>query len=341
MNSRVDELFQEVGDSSIQEQPRVTKSNQDLTLNSYSGYAQDIINFNEYYRADLGVRLLRYEYNKETLLSPRIGLHYFFDVNNTFNLSWGYYDQPPFFHEVVSRSDSSTSHLKSQQAVHYVLGWEHDFKHDLTFEVETYYKQLDRLIPFYLDQMKLIYADQNSLKGYAYGFDVLLRGQVTKDINSWISYGYLNTREKPVGSDSPYERRLLDQTHTLRFFLQDKMPSLPNVQVHNRMLFGTGYLYYPEKVVTDAQGNKSLAVDFDHRFTYPFYFRADIGFSARLKLGKRSEMIVIAEVLNAFNRANVASYSWFPVYPSDPSPVKVPQVLSDRFFNLGVELRLE
>jgi hypothetical protein len=341
MKNRTDEFFQEIGDSSIQEIPRIKLDSMNMDLNSVSGFVHDMIQFNEYFRADGGLRLLHYEYNNENLLSPRFSLHAFPDEINTVNFSWGYYYQPPFYHEVSANLAAGTPRLKAQRAIHYVLGWEHEFRHDLTLEVETYYKKLDRLIPFYLDQAKLEYGSSNSLKGYATGFDVLLRGRVTKDINSWISYSYLSTKEKNIDGSSYYQRRLLDQTHTLRFFLQDKMPKLPNVQVHNRMLFGSGYLYYPEKVVSDKDGNKSMVVDFNHRYTYPFYFRADIGFTARIKLGKRSEMMVIAEVLNAFNRANVASYSWFPIYPSDPTPTKVPQVLSDRFFNVGVELKLE
>lgn len=341
MKSCVSEFFQEVGDSSIQELPRIQQDSIGVNFNSTGGYIQDAIVFSEYFRSDLGLRLLHYDYNEETILSPRVSLHTYPDENNTVNLSWGIYNQPPFFHEVNSSLKADTPRLKSQRAIHYVLGWEHEFKQDLTLGIETYYKQLERLIPFNLDQMKLEYGDENSMKGYAYGIDVLLRGQVTMNIRSWISYSYHKSREKTIGSSMPYERRLLDQTHTLRFFLQDKMPKFPNVQVHNRMLFGSGYLYHPQKVVTDVQDNKSMVVDFDQRRTYPFYFRADIGFTARLRLGKRTEMIIIAEVLNGFNRANVASYSWFPIYPSDPAPIKVPQVLSDRFFNLGVELRLE
>jgi outer membrane receptor protein involved in Fe transport len=337
--NRLNEFFAETGQSTALIDTLVRNADADRNLNSQGGYVQDVITFNVRFQTNLGVRILHYNYNDETLLSPRAALRFHADEWNTFTLGWGFYYQPPFFYELRNWSSGSTPPLKSQRAIHYVLGWEHQFERDLNFQAEAFYKRLDHLIPYYLDQMKLEYADRNNLEGYAYGLDVLLHGELKERINSWISYSYLNTRERKLDGHSEYQRRLLDQTHTLRFFLQDKMLGHANIQAHNRMLFGSGFLFHPQKVVTDsASGGKSLVVDFESWKAYPMYFRADLGFSVRLRLGKNAEAVIVAEVLNAFNRANVASYSWFPIFPDDPEPVKVPQVLSERFFNVGVEV---
>jgi hypothetical protein len=337
MTGHTDEYLAEAGDSMVQTSPIITRGDQSLSLNSVGGYVRDVAAFSPFLHMDMGVRVLNYAYTRETLVSPRAGLHVFPDTRNTISLSTGLYDQPPFFYELRNRRADLPA-LKSQRAIHYVLEWEHQFERDLTLQTQTYYKKLDRLIPYNLDQMKLEYGDSNNSKGYAYGFDVLLRGQVSGSVNSWISYGFLNTQEKVVGAPGGYHRRLLDQTHTLRLFLQDKMPHHPNIQVHNRMLFGTGYSFHPQNVVTTPDGGTALAVDYATTKRLPIFFRADVGFSARVKLGGKSEAIILAEVLNAFNRANVAGYSFFPVFPTSQDPVKIPEVLSDRFFNLGVEL---
>ena len=210
----------------------------------------------------------------------------------------------------------------------------------MVFRAEAFYKKLDYLIPYTLDGLRIQYGDRNSDEGYAYGADVLIHGQLTQHLNSWISYGYLNMKERDFETGGDYHRGLLDQTHTLRLFLQDQMPEHPNVQVHNRMLFGSGYLYHPQIIVRDAQGKTDVVTDYNQTLTFPMYFRADVGFSVRWKTGPRGEAIVIVEVLNAFNRANVQGYSFFPIFPSDPSPQKLPEVLSGRFFNLGVEYHL-
>jgi hypothetical protein len=116
------------------------------------------------------------------------------------------------------------------------------------------------------------------------------------------------------------------------------MPQHPNVQVHNRMLFGTGYLYHPQRIITNAAGLPQLVTDYGSTKTYPMFFRADVGFSVRWKLAGLGDAILMAEVLNAFNRLNVEGYSFIPVFPSNPEPARVPEVLSGRFFNLGLEL---
>lgn len=322
------ELLAEQGDSTLLIPTVRTQQTVNRDYATTAVFAQDIIALAPWLRLDAGVRVLDHGYTHKTLISPRGGIYFQPSVRTTLSLAAGVYYQPPFYHELRAATD-----LKSQRAVHVVAGIEQEFSRSLTLRGEAFYKRLDRLIPYSLNGLRLTYGDNNNLEGYAWGADVLLRGEVSSHVNSWISYGYLDTRERAPGG--AYHRRLLDQTHTLRLFLQDQMPQHPNIQVHNRMLLGSGYLYHPQAIADSA----GLATDYTRSEVYPFYFRADIGFSARLALQPGTNLTVVVEVLNAFNRANVASYSFYPLSPSDPSPVKVPDVLSDRFFNLGFELK--
>ena len=127
------------------------------------------------------------------------------------------------------------------------------------------------------------------------------------------------------------------QTHTVRIFLQDKIPQYPNIQAHMRILYGSGYLYHPREVVNDpVSGNPALAINFDQLRKYQSYQRVDLGLSGRFKLGEKREIIIVAEVLNVFNHFNVAAYSWFHVFPGQP--ILVPHVYTRRFFNIGAEV---
>jgi outer membrane receptor protein involved in Fe transport len=337
VQSRINEFFQEFGDSLLSDSARITLADRKYDLNSYAGYAQDVMTLTPYLRLDLGLRMLHYNYTGENLWSPRGSIHFNATENDILSLSSGFYYQPPFYYELRDLP-ASAAPLKSQRSIHYVASWEHQYQRGLLLRTEAYYKKLDRLIPYSLDGLRIEYSDKNSATGYAYGADILLRGELTEHLNSWISYGYLSSQEKDAGSATGYRRRLLDQTHTLRLFLQDQMPKHPNIQVHNRMLLGSGYLYHPQVIATDSEGRKVVTTDYSSAKTFPMYFRADVGFSIRWKLGKAGEAILIAEVLNAFNRANVASYSFIPIFPSDPLPTKLPEVLSGRFFNVGMEL---
>ncbi|HEY3296141.1 MAG TPA: TonB-dependent receptor [bacterium] len=339
MQSHINEFLQDYGDSTVQDSPVTALSNHSPKLNSGSAYVQDVIALAPYLRLDLGLRATRYGYTKETLISPRGGIYFNPTASSTLSLAAGVYYQPPFYYE-LSRLPDTVRTLKSQRAIHLLAGWEHQTERGLVVRTEVFYKKLDNLIPYTLDGLRILYTDQNSARGYAYGTDILLHGELTQHLNSWISYGFLNTKERDAAAGSQYRRRLLDQTHTLRLFLQDQMPEHPNVQVHNRMLFGSGYLYHPQIMTQDAAGHTVAVTDYTQTRTFPMYFRADVGFSIRWKSVKHGETILIVEVLNAFNRANVSGFSFFPIFPSDPAPQKIPEVLSGRFFNFGVEYHL-
>lgn len=333
----LNEAFLEGGEGSTQETPFIEVADQQLNFAYYSGYIQDIFAISPKWRLTAGLRAFYYDYNQETKISPRAALQFLPNPRNTLYFNWGHYYQPPFFYELRNKSLGTQAPLKSQRAVHYILGWDHRFNQRSTFQAEMYYKQLNDLIPYFVDQLKITYEDANSNEGYAYGFDLQYKGQIVNTLNSWISYSYLKTREREADGNSDYLRRLLDQTHTMRIFVQDKIPSHPNVQAHLRMLFGSGYLYHPRTVVTDpSSGNSFLAVDFTQRERYQAYWRFDLGMSARIKLGTGRYAVFKAEVLNVFNNINVAAYSWFQALPGQP--VRVPNVFTRRFFNAGVEV---
>ncbi|NIT57310.1 MAG: hypothetical protein GWN00_14065 [Aliifodinibius sp.] len=195
----------------------------------------------------------------------------------------------------------------------------------------------DRLIPFYLDELQLEYLGSNSHEGFAYGADLLLQGEIVEGVNSWIGYSYLNSKERSSDGSKAYQRRLLDQTHTLRLFVQDRIPQHPNVQTHLRFLLGSGFLFHPRQASIDpVRGDTTLAIDFSIRRDFQNYFRVDLGLSARFEIGHKGEIVVVGEVLNVFNHINVASYSWFQIFPGQP--VRIPQIFTRRFFNVGLEV---
>jgi hypothetical protein len=338
LKNNLDEYFVETGDSSTRETPHTVKEKQRLNFAYISGYIQDVFAINPKLEANFGLRFFHYDYNRETLLSPRASLQYFPDPRNTLSISAGLYYQPPFFYELRNKDLNGQTPLKSQKALHVIAGWERRFQKNVKFQAEVYYKKLDRIIPYYLDQLALVYADRNANEGYAYGLDLLVQGEFVKDMNSWISYSFLRARERETGGISGYQRRLLDQTHTLRIFLQDKIPRHPNIQAHLRLLFGSGYLYHPRESITDPAGGETvLAVNFDRRRKFQSYQRVDLGLSGRFKLGRKWEAVITGEVLNVFNHINVAAYSWFQVFPGQP--IRVPHVYTRRFFNIGVEVK--
>jgi len=110
----------------------------------------------------------------------------------------------------------------------------------------------------------------------------------------------LKKRER--NSYKPYHRRLLDQTHTLQIFLQDRFQKHPNWQSHLRILFGSGFLYNYRSVVKNPNTEKNeFVVNLDNPQEYFLYLRADMGLTAAFKISNASTLTFSVEVLNVFN----------------------------------------
>ncbi len=343
LKNKVDESFSESSDSVLYDLPSDRYINEKFKLNYYSAFLQDDFKLLDNLFINAGVRTNYYEYNKEFLVSPRATLSYIISPIHNITFSWGYYYQPPYYPELRNKEVNSASKLKAQRSIHYSAGWEYRFKEKLKFNLEAYYNNLSRLIPYYIDREKTEYLDTNSDEGFAYGFNLTVQGEIVEGLNSWIGYGYLNTQERtklPDGTYTAYRPRLTDQTHTLQLFLQDRIKKHPNWQSHFRLLFGSGYLYNSREIVTDPEtGRKYIKVSVDKVYTMPFYFRVDMGLSANFDVGGSKNLIVVAEVLNIFDHRNYGGYRFVQVSAEIPNVFAIPQVLSSRFFNLGLELK--
>lgn len=339
MNSILNELTYETGPDSILNPSYSVKLNQDVKFKSISGFIEDNISFAPNLNATLGVRVLKYYYNDEMLISPRLNMDYQLDEKNRLSFGWGYFYQPPYYYELRDKDLSTLKPLKAQKAIHYILSWENKLNPSSDFLVEVYYKSLKNLIPYYIDQLKLVYSDKNNYAGYAFGVDLQYRGELVKGITSWIGYSYLDTKEKNITNNSGYKRRLLDQTHTIRIYLQDRVKRRNNFQSHVVFNLGSGFLYHPQKTIQDpATGLYTMTPDYDQVRTILFYFRVDMGLTFRFDLGKSYELTVIPEVYNVFNKYNIATYSWHHVLPETEQPIPIANVYSKRFFNIGINL---
>ena len=330
----------ESGPDTVLNPPVNINIQQDIGFNSVSGYLSDNIYLNEKLQTDLGIRVLQYFYNNQTLVSPRLNINYNLNADNKLNFGWGFYYQPPYYYELRDKNLADIKPLLAQKSVQYILSWQTRLKPTSDLLAEIFYKKLTSLIPYSVDQLKLVYGDQNNFEGYAYGLDLQYHGELVEGISSWIGYSYLDTRERNLSNDNGYKRRLLDQTHTIRIYLQDQAKRHKNFQSHVVFIFGSGFLYHPEKTITDpVTGANTIYPDFDRVNEFPFYFRVDMGLTFDFNLGDKYKLTISPEVYNLFNQYNVASYSWYHVLPETKQPVPVPNIYSRRFFNIGVGLK--
>ncbi len=336
------------------------KSKADIVNSKTSGFVQYQKGFGQFNQLNLtiGTRYLYSSLNDQSMISPRAQLYY--EPNRVYNarhdslkkkntllkLAGGYYYQAPFYREMRNFDGSINKNLKAQLSIHAVTGIEFGFKQwgrPFKFFAEGYYKQMNYLVPYLLDNVRIRYYAENSARGYATGFDTRVNGEFIKGIESWFSLSVLKTDEKITYINngdtfqSPYLRRPTDRRVSASVMFQDELARNPDYRVHLMVNFGSGLPYYLGGDARYKEGN-----------ILPAYKRVDIGFSKVLLGGKSIKQKTYAEkhkdkqkiellwigldVYNLFQINNVISYLWIKDFQNNT--YGVPNYLSGRRLNL-------
>jgi hypothetical protein len=322
-----------------------------INLSSYrnSGYMQiskDIGNLT----LNAGTRGSYWTYNEELLLSPRASLAYapIWERDVVFRAATGIYYQSPFYRELRTPEGTLNHNIKAQKSTHYVLGTDYLFyKWGRPFKwiTEVYYKDLENLIPYKVDNVRIQYLANDLSNGYAAGIDIKVNGEFVPGVESWASLSVMKTEEDIVGDTKTdangntvevgYIARPTDQRVNFSMFFQDYIPNKPNYKMHLNLVYGTGLPFGP------PDGEKYQDV-----LRIPNYRRVDIGFSAVLKADKKSKLKwlnafnsiwVSAEVFNLLDINNTVSYLW--VADVSGREYAVPNYLTARQLNAKLIFR--
>lgn len=297
---------------------------------------------------------LRYHYwslNNESIFSPRssIAVKPNWVSDWLFRFSAGIYYQPPFHKENITPNGLVNYKIKSQKSSHYVLAADYNFimwNRPFKLVIEQYYKQLNNLIPYTVDNLRIIYDGYNHSKGYAYGVDLKLNGEFVKGVDSWLSISYMKTEEnltddifiRQTGNQADttypgYFPRPTDQRFMANLFFQDYWPGNPTIKVHLNTVFNTGL------PVGVPNAPKHLAT---HRL--PGYKRVDIGISKeisrQLNSGKTLKFVdniwIGLDIFNIFDISNTISYTWITDIRN--YQYAIPNHLTGRIFNIKVNI---
>lgn len=286
-----------------------------------------------------GLRFAYYPTSSEFLTSPRVRLtlNPHWASRTTFHLSSGIYYQPVFFKELIDVSGKLHDNIKAQRSIHYVIGanrelqiWERPFK----FTAEVYYKDLQRLIPYTVENVKIQYHPEQSSHGYATGLDMKLNGEFVKGTESWISLSVMQTREDIDGDNSGWMRRPADQLVNLGVFFQDYLPFDNSYKMQLAMYYGTDLPTW----------NPSFTRQESTTATIPSYQRVDIGFSKQILPSKQNpdrsksfikSLSIWGEVFNILDTRNKISYMWIPSIDRQRS-YAVPNYLTSRMLNIKI-----
>ena len=296
-----------------------------------------------------GVRFHYWTYNNEVVVSPRLLFTYTprWKHKWVFRLNTGMYYQPPFYREMRYVTGELNPKIRSQRSYQVVASAGYDFKmwrRPFKFTTEVYYKYMDRLIPYTVNDIKVIYSAENNAHGYAAGIDMKLSGEFIEGLESWITLSLMKTAEDIEGDyyiDKEgnkvypgYIPRPTDQRFALNVFFQDHIPSVPQLRVHLNLVFSSPLPY-----------GAPNAPKYLHTLRSTWYRRVDLGFSymfleqSRDRMKHKSKFIksiknagIFVEVFNLLDIKNTSSFFWVSDIYNTYYPV--PNYLTPRLLNV-------
>lgn len=358
---------------------KVVRSRLDMTSLRTSAFLQNTWRWRSseerWWSLVAGVRGQYWTYSGQTLISPRARFTYrpgwkkitedgtTLDRDYSFWLAGGLYYQAPFYREVRKPDGTLNPDIKAQRSIHLVLGmdrnlsfWDRPFK----FTSELYYKHMDDLIPYQLENIRIRYLGTNNAKGFATGLDMKLTGQFIDGVESWLGASVMSIQED-LKDDFFYDRfnaggdlivpgftfdqvavdstriepgnipRPTDQRVNFALFFQDEMPRWPTFKVNMTLTFGTGVPFGP------PNGER-----FSDTLRTGLYRRVDIGFSKQflqnrgqeqgISKGRIKDLWLTLEVFNLLGINNTITNTW--VTDVSGRNYAIPDFLTPRRFNL-------
>ena len=316
-----------------------------LDANRIEAYIQDTYRFGggegqSHYTLNYGVRFAHWSYTKETILSPRVSLGIIpaFNENVTMRFAAGLYYQAPFFKEIRDTTTVNgityaklNNKAKSQRSIHFIAGYDYRFKlnnRQFKFTAEAYYKLLGNLVPYSVNNVKVVYYGDNESSGHAAGLDFKIYGEFVPGTDSWLSLSLMSTKMKLNGVSIPLPT---DQRYALNLFFTDYFPGTDRWKMSLKLAFADGLPF--------AAPHRELE---SNSFRAPAYKRADIGLSYRMinnadnhnKKNPLRNLWLGVECLNLFGINNVNSYYW--ITDVTGQQYAVPNYLTGRQLNFRI-----
>ena len=344
-----------------------------INSNRYEGYVQNKFVWDAASKPSLtiGVRTNYWDLNKQNVISPRVNFSIKpeWKTDFVFRAAWGIYYQPPFFRELLDLQGNLHTNIKAQESIHFVVGSDYNFKawdRPFKFVSEAYYKILNNLDPYFIDDVMIRYLGNNQAHGFAEGIDFRINGEFVKNVESWASLSIMQTKET-IANNSYYSYfnaegqqilpgvidtkaidstkntvgsipRPADQRITFSILFQDYIPKHPTYKMNLNLVFGSGFPFGPPN-----------STNFLDAFRMPFYRRVDIGFSKQI-VGENSKapdhihflkhftsIWISLEVFNLLDVSNTVSYIW--VQDASGTKYAVPNYLTTRQLNVRLNVK--
>ncbi len=283
--------------------------------------------------------------------------------STVFSLSGGVYWQPAFYREMRGFDGTLNPDIGAQRATHAVLGMDRIFEmYGRPFKMvgELYYKDMDFLIPYEIENVRQRYYARNNSSGYATGADFMLNGEFIDGIQSWFRmsllkseedlnddayWQYYNSDGQPIIAgftlnnqitdsiqiEPGFIPRQTDQRFNMSLLFQDEMPGNEAFKVLVSLYFGTGLPFGPPSFDRYKDVLRT-----------PTYRRVDIGFSREL-FDRRNAVpggstgFISLEIFNILGIRNTINHTW--IEDVNGRLYAIPNYLTNRRVNLKIGIQ--
>jgi hypothetical protein len=290
---------------------------------------------NTLYWLTAGVRGQRWQLENEKakyIASPRMQLS--FRPKNKdhvlYQFATGLYAQPPFYREMRTRDGAINRNIDAQKSIHISLGNEYRFSmwdRPFLFQSELYYKLLNQLNAYSVENVRIRYDANNDTKGFVYGLDLRLNGEFVPGTESWISLGLMSTQENI--NNRGYIPRPTDQRFKFAMLFQDYVPSMPFLKMNLNLVYNSGL----------PGGAPNYADRYNYSGRLRDYKRTDLGIFYVFNDDNKSrvpflkDLMIGFEIFNVFNVQNAITMTWVRDV-SSKSQFGIPNYMTPRVFNL-------
>lgn len=295
---------------------------------NFTAYAKYNVLSYENFGADIGTRLNLTRLARGTagnyLIEPRISLTYRFSPFFALKGAYGIYNQ-----EMTTISDENElvgifepwiitpEYLEPSQAIHYIIGLDFDISEKFSFELESYYKDINNIAVVNNRKVFSFNRDLLAANGYSYGVDFSSR-YGSGDFNIMTSYSYGWVKQKLDRPDEEEYYPAYDARHSFNFSLEYNLGS--GWKASAIWVYHSGHPYtkiygFYDKFTPDKEILKQVYEGYlpysilgeKNRHRLPHYHRLDLTVSKKFLLGPL-QCTFDASIINVYDRENIFYY---------------------------------
>lgn len=306
-----------------------TRSNRLVINTTAGGYSYLQATLKPVWRFSLtpSVRVDRYSITDETLISPRVSTRLVLTPRVSFNAAAGIYRQPPDLF-ILSLAPENRA-LKTQRAVHTIIGLEWLARDDVRISIEAYRKSYHNLLVRPTLTSPLYF---NTGEGEACGLDLVAQKALSDRFGGEAIYSFTHSRRRftpgsfsfPSGTERPHQLTLIGITKLKGFTLAGKL------RVASGLPFN---IYTPVEVRPGIFLQRLARVEDRNAARLPAYAQLDVRVEKRFSF-RRWSFAPYTDVFNVLGRINNTEqdYSYL-----DPLPRRLGEARTLPLFGARVE----